>query len=161
MEQRPLIVVLDDEAAHARAVADVAERGWRPPRGTAWPDGRSAFVGSICDPGVAAQALMAALDGYAVVVHLPSSDPGVATFIDDLGRIGPVDVRAGDGDDTLDADGRKLLRLLAEGQTVDTAARATHLSLRTAQRRLEHARRTLGVRSTAEAVRIAKARGLC
>jgi DNA-binding CsgD family transcriptional regulator len=47
---------------------------------------------------------------------------------------------------------RRILELLAEGKSLVQAARALHMSRRTATRRLAGIRRTLGVRSTCEAL---------
>jgi DNA-binding NarL/FixJ family response regulator len=51
---------------------------------------------------------------------------------------------------------RRLLELLAAGQALGEAAEALHLSRRTADRRMAAARGKLGVRSTAEAVLVAR-----
>ena len=59
----------------------------------------------------------------------------------------------------LDPQVQSLLRLMVDGATLGDAARALHLSRRTADRRLAEARRVLGVRSTTEAlVAVAAAR---
>ena len=83
-------------------------------------------------------------------------------LVDDLGRIGPVEVHLVGPDplEPLDEDQRDLLMDLATGATVAAAASARFLSLRTAERRLAQARRALGVRTTAEAVALARAAGL-
>jgi DNA-binding NarL/FixJ family response regulator len=47
---------------------------------------------------------------------------------------------------------RALLERLANGETIAAAAAAEYLSLRTANRRIAHARQLLGVRTTREAV---------
>lgn len=52
----------------------------------------------------------------------------------------------------LDAEERRLLRLLAEGATLCEAARSLHLSRRTCARRLASAKAKLGARTTVEAV---------
>ena len=59
----------------------------------------------------------------------------------------------------LDPQVQSLLRLMVDGATLGDAARALHLSRRTADRRIAEARRVLGVRSTTEAlVTVAAAR---
>jgi DNA-binding CsgD family transcriptional regulator len=55
-------------------------------------------------------------------------------------------------DNPLRSDQRRLLELLAEGMTVEEAARRVFISRRTADRRLAEARIALGVRTTTEAV---------
>jgi len=52
----------------------------------------------------------------------------------------------------VDADGRRLLELLAEGNSLAVAAKTVHISRRTATRRLACVRLTLGVSTTSEAI---------
>jgi DNA-binding NarL/FixJ family response regulator len=104
--------------------------------------------------------------GHGVVAHVPHTQGALATFVDDLGRIGPVELGRSSGvvepePPHLDADGRVLVGLLASGRTIAEAARELHLSLRTASRRLAGVRSALGAASTAEAVHIARRKGLC
>ena len=59
---------------------------------------------------------------------------------------------SGDVERALNEEQRRLLGLLARGLSVTEAARALHLSPRTAQRRLAEARASLGAATNAEAV---------
>jgi DNA-binding CsgD family transcriptional regulator len=59
---------------------------------------------------------------------------------------------SGDVETALNEEQRRLLGLLARGLSVTEAARALHLSPRTAQRRLAEARASLGAATNAEAV---------
>ena len=52
----------------------------------------------------------------------------------------------------VDADGRRLLELLAEGSSLAVAAKSVHMSRRTATRRLACVRFSLGVATTSEAI---------
>jgi DNA-binding NarL/FixJ family response regulator len=80
-------------------------------------------------------------------------------LFEDLRHIGPVrylrrgEPELGRPEPGLDRDQLGLLELLSRGSSLVEAAAAMHLSRRTAQRRLAAARRTLGVQSTAEAIR--------
>jgi DNA-binding CsgD family transcriptional regulator len=61
-------------------------------------------------------------------------------------------VRHEPGDDPLGPEHSSVLELLAEGLTVERAARRLFISRRTADRRLAEARIALGARTTTEAV---------
>jgi DNA-binding NarL/FixJ family response regulator len=122
---------------------------------------RLACVGVVRHKADARAALLAALKGAAIVVVIPEAAEGTATFVDDLARIRPVEIRTERPSGQPGVQERDLLRLLADGRTVREAARALHLSLRSAHRRLSRARAALGARTTAEAVHIARSRGLC
>jgi DNA-binding CsgD family transcriptional regulator len=82
---------------------------------------------------------------------------------DDLRRLGELDHRIGERSDAgpeLSADERALLAQLIAGRSLGEAARALHLSRRTADRRLASARRALGAASTSEALVIAWRNGV-
>jgi DNA-binding NarL/FixJ family response regulator len=110
----------------------------------------------VDDAASAAAALRLALDGASLVIHAVAPRAVLDRLYEDLRRIGPVEVvtaaRPPGPGDLLDKDARELLRLLAQGLTLNDAADALHLSLRTANRRLADARRTLGVTTTLEAI---------
>jgi DNA-binding NarL/FixJ family response regulator len=106
----------------------------------------------------------AVLRGVAVAIVAPPDTAAAELLADELGRaLGPSATPppgspsptaqsappavAGLAPDTLE-----LLVVLGGGASIAEAAAAVHVSLRTAERRIAAARRTLGVRSTAEAV---------
>jgi DNA-binding NarL/FixJ family response regulator len=171
MRTPPLIVVEHDKVAF-RGIASELERsafrlhhGWDPPQPS-----RSDLlvcVGDVCTRDETAAALYSAVSGHGVLAHVPHTRAELATFIDDLARVGPVEFRSSmmgadiSDEPHLDGDERDLLRLLAHGQTIAEAGADLHISLRTANRRLARARARLGAASTAEAVHIARSRGLC
>lgn len=168
MHDAPLIVVEADEALFQKALHEVEGAGWSLRPGWVEPTGmpanrggRAAYFGAIEGRRDAEAALLASLRGYGVVARVATVD-SQATFIDDLRRVGPVDLRVADRPSALlDADQRMLLQLLADGQTMARAAGTLHLSLRSVQRRMRAARAVLGARSTAEAVHIARDQRLC
>ena len=110
------------------------------------------------------RAVEVVLRGVAVAIVAPS-DPEVAELLsDELGRVlGPAattppsspsravpsrqPAAMGLAPETLE-----LLAVLGGGASIAEAAAAVHVSLRTAERRIAAARRTLGVSSTAEVV---------
>lgn len=95
-------------------------------------------------------ALLAAIRNVALVVRLSRADRDRAAFLDQLGRVADVEVSAAPV--PLTDEQRVLLRLLADGRSVAEAAEAVGLSRRTAHRRLEAARRALGVATSTEAI---------
>jgi hypothetical protein len=137
--------------------------GWRcddgfdlPPQPWDLTDRRWVRTGAVDDEDAVAAAVLAAARGVGLVVGCPDHDRR-ELLLDDLRRIGPVElVELGpDPLAVLDDDQRALLAALAAGTSVGAAADALHLSTRTAERRLAAARRSLGVRTTAEAVTLA------
>lgn len=106
----------------------------------------------LVDDEVAAQvALLAAARNVALVVRMTALEPLRSEFLDQLGRI--ADVRpASATSDALTSEQLELLDLLANGRSVAQAAAALNVSRRTAHRRLEAARRALGVGSVVEAI---------
>jgi DNA-binding NarL/FixJ family response regulator len=160
-----LVVVEEDESLFERAIQELERSGRTCLSGwplDATPGGNAvAFAGQIRSRGDAEAALLAAVRGASIVALVNALDDH-PTFIDELNRIARVDIRTvHDAAALLDDDERELLRLIRSGATVPDAARELHLSVRTAQRRLTSARGALGARSTAEAVTIARSRGLC
>jgi DNA-binding NarL/FixJ family response regulator len=137
--------------------------GWRcndgfdlPPQPWDLTDRRWVRTGTVDDEDAVAAAVLAAARGVGLVVGCPDQVRR-ELLLDDLRRIGPVElVELGpDPLAVLDDDQRALLAALAAGTSVSAAADALHLSTRTAERRLAAARRSLGVRTTAEAVTLA------
>lgn len=113
-----------------------------PGRGRVW-------VAPLTDDDDARDIVRAALDGIDVVVQVDAERTLVARLQDDLRRLGPVEeVRDDSVGPVLDAETIALLRRLGSGDRVADAARSLHLSKRTADRRLAHARHVFGVGST-------------
>jgi DNA-binding CsgD family transcriptional regulator len=168
MDEPPLIVVEADEQLFRDALDEVSRQGWglRPGweearRASAGYGRRHVFHGSIRGHEDAEAALIASLHGHGIVALVGATDTW-ASFVDDLGRVGPVVLRTVDQRaDLLDDEQRSLLRSLADGRTAAQAGEALHLSVRSTQRRLRDARIALGAGSTAEAIHIARSRGLC
>jgi len=166
MGQRSIVVEEDESLFHA-IVHDLDDAGQTLCAG--WPsddqvdssEAETMWFGRIDDDDDQHAALLAAIRGVDLLVYLPGVD-GRASFLDDLGRVGVVEIRTTRlRDRLLDDDQRALLGLLVEGATMAEASRTLHLSLRTAQRRMARTRTVLGARSTGEAVQVARSRGLC
>jgi DNA-binding NarL/FixJ family response regulator len=160
----PLVVIESSNPgadAHVRRALDAARAaGWLPIAGWLAPRGRSVCHGEVASDADAVLALRAALDGAGVVIVSRAGRETTDRLVDDLRRLGPVEHLTADAPAPLavDAELRRLLRLLADGSTLGEAAAELGLSRRTADRRLDAARRALGAERTAEAV--ARARKL-
>jgi DNA-binding CsgD family transcriptional regulator len=165
MPPRPLVVVegsaevIQADVRRLREAGfDVVEgfRGGPPPRAT------TARAGVVATPAEAADALLAALAGAAVVIATAAPRELVDRLVDDLRRLGPVDHRVGGLEPAplLDPEARAILGLLAEGHSLGEAAGILGLARRTADRRLLAARRSLGVDRTTEAVAQGRRLGL-
>ena len=110
------------------------------------------------------RAVAAAVAGHRVVavVHEPAGGGTTADGLFDLvtaelRRVGPGvghDLSAWGDDSGLSEESLEILRMLATGLTVGQAATRLNISPRTATRRVEQARRSLGVDTTAEAVAV-------
>lgn len=146
------------EATLEAAALDLARDGWRVMDGLdARPAlGRIVLRGTVATGQDAASALLAALDGFGLLVRGAAEGEIVARLVDDLRRLGHVDHRipagAGSQAATIGPEGRAILALLAEGHTLGEAAGRLGLSRRTADRRLAEARAVLGVTRTTEAI---------
>jgi hypothetical protein len=118
-----------------------------------WQLGSPVCAGVVDGSSAASEALLVAARGATLLVHVDAASAVVDAFVDDLRRIGPVQVGdAAAPDGRLSAEQQHLLDLLAAGHTLGEAAGVAHLSLRTASRRLAASRAALGVATTAEAV---------
>jgi len=145
---------LRDAIAELSADGAAVVHGWRPDRQPA------VCVGPVADEGQAAQAVLAAVTGARLVVEARAPREVIDRLCDDLGRIGGLDHRVGGGRPALTAEERALLAELLAGAALGEAARALHLSRRTADRRLAAARAALGAATTAEALRAAAEVGI-
>jgi DNA-binding NarL/FixJ family response regulator len=109
--------------------------------------------------GDAEAAVLAAVQGASVTAYVDGPGPLADLLHADLRRLGSVEVLRGslgeppiepDAAADLDPQVQALLDLMVDGATLGDAARALHLSRRTADRRLALARRALGVSTTTE-----------
>ncbi len=101
----------------------------------------------------AAEAVLAALSGVAMLVHATAKREVIDRLCDDLRRLGRLEHRVGaDPRGLLTLDQHALLLMLTEGATLGEAAAALHLSRRSADRRLAAARRSLEAGTTNAAV---------
>ena len=139
----------------AEAVAAARSDGWAIVDGWAAPLTRErvACTGRINGTDDARRALLAAISGAGLIVASRADRETIDRFLDDLRRLGPVDhVMAEAPRGRLSARQRAVLGLLGEGLTLDEAAAALGIDLDAARERLEAARASLGVASTAEAI---------
>jgi DNA-binding CsgD family transcriptional regulator len=155
----PLIVVSGSAGAAGGTVRALLTRtraaGWTIVRGWAAPMRRDRVVctGHVSSADDARRALLAAIGGAGLVIVERLDPETLDRFLDDLRRLGQVRHLSLDGTPiVLSSQQRELLTLIGEGLTVSEAATELGLTTRTAERRIESARRILGVRSTAEAV---------
>lgn len=147
--------------AHRRRALDAARAsgsetiaGWLAPRG------RVTCHGDVASDADAVLALRAAVAGASLVIVARATRETIDRLVDDLRRLGPVEHVTADvpAPPTVDVQQRRLLRMLAEGWTLGEAATELGLARRTADRRLDAARRALGADRTADA--LARARQL-
>ncbi|GAA2557457.1 hypothetical protein GCM10010435_30330 [Winogradskya consettensis] len=153
-------------------VRRLSRDGWSVQEGFALTDAafdvsteRLVLHGRISDPDTLQLAVLAAARGAGVVAVCDTDSPMGRALVDDLSRLGTVQLGAGPGtpapaaaDDNgtgvvpLVPEQQALLDRLAAGDTIAAAAAAEFLSLRTANRRIAEARALFGVRTTREAV---------
>jgi DNA-binding CsgD family transcriptional regulator len=153
-------------------VAGLRSQGWQFQRGFELPrpvpvGQRLICVGPVQTTQDAAAAVLAAMAGAGIVADVFGAGQSIVEQLNgDLRTLGRVEV--------LTADSRRelatweapspecvaLLARLAEGASLQEAARALSMSRRTADRRLAEARQVLGVGTTAEAVVLARRLGL-
>jgi DNA-binding CsgD family transcriptional regulator len=159
MTPRYVLTSITQAAATARRLAS---EGWQIHEGFALPDtpwdisaSRAVLVGLVDDATAAADAVLAAERGAGIVATVGPDSDIAASLVAELARVGPV-ARTADGASTpgppLTPEQRALLDRLAAGASIAAAAEAEFISLRTANRRIADARRTLGVRTTRQAV---------
>ena len=158
---RPLVVVegpmgmLGSQVATALAAARRGGweivRAWTPP---ARP-GRFVCTGAVRTPDDAGLAVRAVARGAGLVVAASAAGVTIDRLLADLRRHGSVQhLRDGplDGRSRLTEAERALLGLLAEGLTIDEAARELGMGARAARRRLAAARRHIGSGSPSAAL---------
>ncbi|MEV6597959.1 LuxR family transcriptional regulator [Actinoplanes sp. NPDC051346] len=143
--------------------------GWTVREGYALPSSawdvtmeRLVLHGRIGDQDTLRLAVLAAARGAGIVAVCDTDSAMGRALIDDLSRLGTVQLGPGNQATTpaepghalaeLVPEQRALLDRLAAGDTIAAAAAAEFLSLRTANRRIAEARALFGVRTTREAV---------
>lgn len=138
------------------AVRHWADSGWRIVEGfthdaTGRLDG-VVCIGRVDDRAAAADAVEAAARGAAIAVD--GDDGCLDVVVDDAVRLGlePAAVPPDTPGAAADDEWAPLLERLAAGESVADAARACHVSLRSAYRRLADARAAYGVSSNTAAV---------
>jgi hypothetical protein len=140
----------------ARATAELADLdvvdGWALPADP-WDVAREGVVvlGRCDDDAVESELVDAVARGAGAIVGIDRERPGASRLLDALTRTAPVLDWIDCPLMTLGADQLLLLHALADGRSTRAAARAAHLSERTAHRRIAHARLALGIESTNEA----------
>src|SRR5690349_2987345 len=160
----PLVVIESaNPAADAhvrRAMRNAEAAGWQAVAGWLAPRGRVVCHGTVASKAEAVQVLRAAVGGAGVVVVAAADRETIDRLLDNLRRLGPVEHLTADAvpPPVVDPEQRELLRLLADGWTLGEAATELGLSRRTADRRLDAARRALDAERTADA--LARARRL-
>jgi DNA-binding NarL/FixJ family response regulator len=154
----PRFVLVADSATLDQHVARLLRHGRNVVRSPSDATPGGVYVGAVADLADAAGAVLAALSGADLVLLVTADDAVHDTLLDDLARLGTVE-HAGPAL-ALPEDQVAVLRRLQAGLSLGEAARAEHLSRRTADRRLALARRALGVQTTAEAVIVAARLGL-
>jgi DNA-binding NarL/FixJ family response regulator len=151
-------IVLEGGAGSAREATRLRAEGYDVRAGfgaAGLPSGRTVCQGTVASDADASAAVLAALAGHGLLIEATAGVDTIATLLDDLRHIGPVEHRRVDAappPPALDPEGRAILRLLARGQTLGSAAQDLGLTRRTADRRLAAVRRELGVERTAEAI---------
>ena len=115
-------------------------------------------VGTINDLRDAERAVLAAVRGARVVALGRAPRSVLDQLCDDLRKLGPLEhiTSALPPRPAITDEQRALLGLLIDGSTLGEAAITLHISRRTADRRLQQARRALGAKSTTEMLIAAK-----
>jgi DNA-binding CsgD family transcriptional regulator len=145
-------VGLDLARARLRVEGWTVREGFELPADRWAVDPSTVCVGTVASEAEEIAALLAALRGASLLVAIVD-EPSRSRFIADLTHLGPVRRLTDAGDlRTLHPEDAALLAALAEGDSIDSAARRVGMSRRTAHRRLARARAVLGVRTNAAAV---------
>lgn len=148
----PLVVVEGDVAQWRQIVDDVVARGWRVVR--PWPSSSGRGSGRVVAARVEAEtdaraAVLAATDGYGLVVHGTAERTVLDVLCDDLRHLGDFEHRLDPRETLLTGEDRGLLEALLDGATLGDAAEQLHLSRRTVDRRLAALRDGWAAPSTA------------
>jgi hypothetical protein len=150
----PPLIVVDDASAYAAVVQEAMGAGWTltSPEEASGP---SALVAvTVHERADARAAVLLAVRGNALLVRANAERAIVDDLVEDLARIGPAHLVDGGRVVPLDAASWQLVHALADGSTVPQAARALHVSLRTANRRIADARALTGAQTRAQLLRL-------
>jgi DNA-binding CsgD family transcriptional regulator len=112
-------------------------------------------VGRVETVDDAAAAVLAAVAGADLLVDATAGRDVIDRLCDDLRRLGTLEHRIGQPEGTrtpLTVDERAILAELLAGRSLGEAARALHISRRTADRRLASARTAVGAVTTSQAL---------
>jgi DNA-binding CsgD family transcriptional regulator len=168
---RPLVLVTAGADVET-VVNGLRSQGWHVQRGFNAPNPiadrqRLICVGPVLTTQDAAAAVLAAMTGAGIVADVFGATEAIVEQLNgDLRTFGPVDVLTDDRQPGLampvavSPESAALLVRLADGASLQEAASSLAMSRRTADRRLAEARQALGVRTTAEAVVLARRLGL-
>lgn len=143
----PLVVVESGPAALEDARGALLALGWS----VSTEPGAAVREVVVGDERSAADAVLAAVAGQGLLVDARAGRDVIDRLCDDLRRLGPLDHRV-HTEPGLTPDEHALLSLLAGGTPLGAAAARLHLSRRSADRRLAHARELLGAGTTSAAV---------
>jgi hypothetical protein len=143
------IVVAEDDRTHAAVTTELLGAGWRIAADVA-DDPDLVVALRVHDPADAQRVVLTALRGTGVLVRADAPALVADDLVDDLRRIRPVLVATADTVVSLETETWRLLHLLVHGATLAVAARALHMSARTANRRVTLAREAFGVASRAQ-----------
>jgi hypothetical protein len=148
----PLIVV-EDDAGYDAACAETAGAGWAMQA----PGGDNGVgiltVMTVADRADAQAAVLLAIGGAGLLIRADAERSLADDLVEDLGRIGPVRLIDSTSAVRLDPDTWRLVHALAGGATVAVAARALHMSIRTANRRLTDAKAAFHAPTRAQLLR--------
>jgi DNA-binding NarL/FixJ family response regulator len=149
---RPFVIV-EERGAQDTLEAELIGAGW-----TVQAPGSQLTAGTVvsmivAEPGDAQAAVLLAVGGAGLLVRAVAERAVVDDLVEDLSRIGPVSLIDPSVLVRLDPHTWRLVHAVADGATVGAAARALHMSIRTANRRLTDAREALGAPNRAQLVR--------
>jgi hypothetical protein len=147
------LVIVEDQVGYDAAVDEIVGAGW-----TLRVAGNATSAGDVVAMTVAdrkdAQAsVLLAIGGAGLLVRTQAERSLVDDLVEDLERIGPVLLVDGATALRLDPGTWRLLHALADGSTVSFAARALHMSVRTANRRITDAKEVMSAPTRAQLLR--------
>ncbi|MDQ3894427.1 MAG: helix-turn-helix transcriptional regulator, partial [Actinomycetota bacterium] len=161
------VAIVEDAGTAEHVTFRLQEEGWNrvaqlDPGKRPWDVSaeRLVVVTSVRTRADAGRVLLAASRGVSLVVVNEARRSVAAQLVEDLQRLGTTVTfphRRADPLRRLEPEEHRLLTLVASGSSIADAAHKLHIARRTADRRLAAARRTLGVKTTSEAVMVVAA----
>jgi hypothetical protein len=148
------LVIVEDRAGYDAVVDEIVGAGWtvRAASGTATATG-NVIAMTVADRTDAQASVLLAIGGAGLLVRAQAERSLVDDLVEDLERIGPVLLVDGATAIRLDPDTWRLVHALADGSTVSVVARAMHMSVRTANRRITDAKEALSAPTRAQLLR--------